>query len=86
MPTSKPFRAKAVLFDFDGTLTAPGALDFRVIKKEIGCPQDMPVLEFIEELKDAYKAREIEKSWFAWSWMRRKNQRPTRVPRRSCIF
>ena len=61
MPISRPFRAKAVLFDFDGTLTAPGALDFRVIKKEIGCPQDTPVLEFIEELNDPVRAREIEK-------------------------
>jgi len=43
---------KAVLFDFDGTLTKPGALDFSVIKKTIGCPADQPVLEFIEGLAD----------------------------------
>ena len=30
----KPFLTKAVMFDFDGTLTAPGAIDFAVIKKE----------------------------------------------------
>jgi len=51
--TDKPFRVEAVLFDFDGTLTMPGALDFRRIKTAIGCPLDMPVLEFIENLPDA---------------------------------
>ncbi|MCP4682688.1 MAG: HAD-IA family hydrolase [Desulfobacterales bacterium] len=43
---------KAVLFDFDGTLTAPGALDFSVIKKTVGCPADEPVLEFIDTIQD----------------------------------
>ncbi len=41
---------KAVLFDFDGTLTAPGGIDFAAIKAEIGCPSDRPILEFIEQL------------------------------------
>ena len=41
-------RIKGVLFDFDGTLTLPGALDFPSIKKEMSCPPEMPVLEFIE--------------------------------------
>jgi hydrogenase expression/formation protein HypE len=41
-------RIKGVLFDFDGTLTFPGALDFPAIKRELNCPPDMPVLEFIE--------------------------------------
>ncbi len=44
------FRLKAVLFDFDGTLTRPGALDFPRIKKAIGCPLNRPVLEFIDSL------------------------------------
>ena len=44
----KAKRIKGVLFDFDGTLTLPGALDFPSIKKEISCPHEMPVLEFIE--------------------------------------
>lgn len=48
----KPFRIKAVLFDFDGTLTRPGALDFSTIKKEIGCPPQEPVLEFIDNISD----------------------------------
>jgi HAD superfamily hydrolase (TIGR01509 family) len=41
---------KAVLFDFDGTLTRPGAINFKIIKKALGCPTDQPVLEFIETL------------------------------------
>jgi HAD superfamily hydrolase (TIGR01509 family) len=48
----KAYRIEAVLFDFDGTLTMPGALDFAVIKKEIGCPPETPVLEFIEGISD----------------------------------
>jgi hydrogenase expression/formation protein HypE len=44
---TRPFRLRAVLFDFDGTLTHPGALDFPSIKREIGCPPDQYVLEWI---------------------------------------
>jgi len=50
IPTKK---IQAVLFDFDGTLTEPGALDFSAIKKAIGCPIDQPILEFIEGLSDS---------------------------------
>ena len=39
---------KGVLFDFDGTLTLPGALDFPAIKKAMGCPLDQLILEFVE--------------------------------------
>ena len=39
---------KGVLFDFDGTLTQPGAIDFRAIKEEIGCPHDEAILEYIK--------------------------------------
>jgi phosphoglycolate phosphatase-like HAD superfamily hydrolase len=49
-------RIKGVLFDFDGTLTFPGALDFPAIKREMNCPLDMPVLEFIETQPPAKKA------------------------------
>ena len=48
--TYRPFCIKAVLFDFDGTLTKPGALDFQLLKKTIHCPANTPVLEFIESL------------------------------------
>ena len=42
---------KAVLFDFDGTLTQPGALDFGVIRAAINCPKNRPILEFIKTLE-----------------------------------
>lgn len=48
--THRSFQLKAVLFDFDGTLTKPGSLDFSLIKKSIGCPAEKPILEFIEGL------------------------------------
>jgi hydrogenase expression/formation protein HypE len=38
---------KGVLFDFDGTLTLPGAIDFPAVKQILGCPLEHPILEFI---------------------------------------
>ena len=55
---NKPYRISAVLFDFDGTLTKPDALDFSVIKKILGCPDDKPALEFIESISDPQKRAE----------------------------
>ena len=55
----KSFRIKAVLFDFDGTLTKPGALDFPLLKETIGCPDDIPILEFIEGLPTPLEREEI---------------------------
>ncbi len=46
------------MFDFDGTLTQPGALDFPTFKKSLGCPAEKPVLEYIDSLKDAPLQRE----------------------------
>ncbi len=46
----RPFRLRGVLFDLDGTLTRPGALDFPAIKREVGCPPGSLVLEWIEAL------------------------------------
>jgi HAD superfamily hydrolase (TIGR01509 family) len=46
----RPFRLEAVLFDFDGTLTMPDGLDFPAIKREVGCPPEKYVLEFVEGL------------------------------------
>lgn len=56
-----PSLIRAVLFDFDGTLTQPGAIDFDAIRQAISCPDDMMVLEFIDTLSDAKKkeARDI---------------------------
>jgi len=48
---TKPICIKAVLFDFDGTLTQPGALDFGVIRAAIDCPKNRPILEFIKTLE-----------------------------------
>jgi len=48
----KPFRIKAVLFDFDGTLTKPGALDFSSMKDTLECPDDISILEFIENFPE----------------------------------
>ncbi|MDM8552331.1 HAD-IA family hydrolase [Desulfobacterales bacterium HSG2] len=58
MMKNKPFSIKAVLFDFDGTLTKPGALDFSALRKAIRCPADMPVLEFIEGLPTSEEQRD----------------------------
>jgi hydrogenase expression/formation protein HypE len=41
---------KGILFDFDGTLTVPGAINFLEIKAALGCPPEVPILEFIESL------------------------------------
>jgi len=43
----RPFRVCAVLFDFDETLTAPGAIDFQLIRRRVGCPESTPILEYI---------------------------------------
>jgi hydrogenase expression/formation protein HypE len=45
-------RLRAVLFDFDATLTKPDALDFNVIRRAIGCPAGSPVLDYIASLPD----------------------------------
>ncbi|MGD2125051.1 MAG: HAD family hydrolase [Desulfobacteraceae bacterium] len=50
-------RIRGVLFDFDGTLTYPGALDFPAIKREINCPPDIPILEYLDTLPHEQRAR-----------------------------
>ena len=56
---TRPYRIDAVLFDFDGTLTKPGALDFSVIKRTIGCPEKTPVLEFMADVDDEAQRLEM---------------------------
>ena len=46
----RPSRFPAVLFDFDGTLTHPDALDFPALRSAIGCPPGTLILEYIEAL------------------------------------
>jgi hydrogenase expression/formation protein HypE len=41
---------RAVLFDFDGTLTKPEAIDFAELRRLLGCPAGRPILEFIEAM------------------------------------
>ena len=48
----RPFRLRAVLFDFDGTLTAPGEIDFTGIRRAVGCPREIGLLEFFEGIED----------------------------------
>jgi len=48
---------KAILFDFDGTLTVPGLIDFLAIKKAIQCPDNSTILEFIAGLPAGEKRK-----------------------------
>jgi HAD superfamily hydrolase (TIGR01509 family) len=47
---------RAVIFDLDGTLTEP-VLDFDSIRAEIGLPERVPILEHLEGLDVAARAR-----------------------------
>jgi HAD superfamily hydrolase (TIGR01509 family) len=49
---------RAVLFDFDGTLTRPDSLDLSIIKRRIGCPVDHYLLEYIESLDSPEQRRD----------------------------
>ncbi len=53
LPDGSPFRLSAVVFDFDGTLTAPGALDFEAVRGALGCPSGTGLLEYLESISDA---------------------------------
>ncbi|HET6450037.1 MAG TPA: HAD-IA family hydrolase [Spirochaetia bacterium] len=46
-------RFRAVLFDFDGTLTHPDALDFPALRKALECPPGTLILEHIAALPTA---------------------------------
>ncbi len=50
---------RLVIFDLDGTVVKH-KIDFEKLKREIGCPQEKPVLEYIEALPPA--AREKAKA------------------------
>jgi HAD superfamily hydrolase (TIGR01509 family) len=39
-----------IVFDFDGTLTCPGAIDFAAIRREIACPEETSIIYWIEEI------------------------------------
>ncbi len=54
-------RINAIVFDFDGTLTVPGTLDFHQIRQALGIPENKPVLEFIDQLTDAHQIADLHK-------------------------
>ena len=56
----KPFRVAAVLFDFDGTLTVPEALDFAAVRSAVGCPPGMGLLEYLAGVDDVRERRAKE--------------------------
>ncbi|RPI28376.1 MAG: HAD family hydrolase [Acidobacteria bacterium] len=49
MPRNK---LSAILFDFDGTLTKPGLLNFAEIRAALRCPPNETILEYISSLPD----------------------------------
>lgn len=58
---SPSMRVKGVLFDFDGTLTRPGLLDFAIIKKAMQCPADTAILEYIASLPPGKRRERCER-------------------------
>lgn len=48
----KPLRIDGVAFDFDGTLTKPGSIDFAAVHEAIGCPREKGLLEFLAAIDD----------------------------------
>ena len=49
-----------VIFDFDGTLTDGGTLDFRQVRQELAVPPETPILEHIASRTDPEERRRIE--------------------------
>jgi phosphoglycolate phosphatase-like HAD superfamily hydrolase len=47
----------AIVFDFDGTLTAPGGIDFLAMRAAIGCPPEGTLLEYIAALPEPEQSR-----------------------------
>ena len=54
---SGTLRVAAVLFDFDGTLTVPDTLDFTAVRRAVGCPAGLGLLEFLAGIADAEDRR-----------------------------
>ncbi|NKB68177.1 MAG: HAD-IA family hydrolase [Candidatus Latescibacteria bacterium] len=50
---------KAVLFDMDGTITEPG-IDWARLRASVGVPPKMPIMEYVERLSGADRARAEE--------------------------
>ncbi len=56
----RPPRFEAIVFDFDGTLTQPGALDFAAIRAAVGCPHHIGLLEHLASIDDPSARRPKE--------------------------
>ena len=68
---------KGVLFDFDGTLTQPGALDFPAIKEALGCPADETILEWVG-IQPASRRTELMKILEAQEKVAAESSRPNK--------
>lgn len=53
---------RALLFDFDGTLTVPGAIDFEAMRAAVGCPQGRSILAYVASIPDPSQRREAEQA------------------------
>jgi hydrogenase expression/formation protein HypE len=53
---------RAVLFDFDGTLTSPEAIDFTALRGLLGCPAGTAILEYIDSLPTEEARREAHRT------------------------
>lgn len=51
---------KAVIFDFDGTLTKRCPIDFTAIRKRTGCPDGMYLLDYFNQLSPEKKKEATE--------------------------
>ncbi len=60
LPDGRPYKVSAVLFDFDGTLTQPGDLDFEAIRVAVDCPVGVGLLEYLDGVADANERRRKE--------------------------
>jgi len=49
-----------VLFDFDGTLTRPGEIDFAAVHRAVRCPREVGLLEFLGSIEDPGERRRKE--------------------------
>lgn len=61
-PKPHPTSIEAVLFDFDGTLTKPGAIDFDRVRQAIDCPPGQPILEYIASIEDSHRRGAAQKT------------------------
>ncbi|MFH0909994.1 MAG: HAD hydrolase-like protein, partial [Planctomycetota bacterium] len=69
---------RAVLFDFDGTLTRPGGLDFAAIRRALGCPPGASILAFIDSLPSEEERAEARSKLDAFEMEAAARARPNR--------